>query len=290
MSWSWRWLVLLSWGLSAAARAELFMAPLARAEWQVERSLLQCQLRQTVPRYGDALFETLAGGKRSFTLRSERNPMREGPAELIAAAPSWNPVRQSVELGIVTINAGTVPLRLDDAVADRLLEALRSGLVPQFMRPLQADTGGDEPAIAWLGLSPVNFLPAYRQYQLCVAALAPMAVEQLQTTVLEFPLLQTELSDSARRRLDQLLRYAQADRAVTGFELIAISADTQRRLENLDIARQRLDQVTTYLHSRGVDPKRIRGDYHGERSDRRGEGRRSVTIRVQRSAMPIAVN
>lgn len=279
--------------VSAIARAERFMAPMAVAEWQVERSLWSCRLRQPVPRFGEAVFETLAGGSRAFTLRSDRNPLQAGVAALTAAAPSWNPLRQSIALGTVTINTGKVPLRLDDAAADRVLDTLHNGLVPQFMRPLHGDndtSNADEPTMAWLGLSPVNFLPAYRQYQSCVAQLAPVAVEQLQMTVLEFADAQTDLSDSARRRVDLLLRYAQVDRTVTGFELLAASADTPRRLQNLEIARARLEQVTAYLHSRGVDAKRIHGDYRGERPGPSGAKQRSVTIRIKRSEMPVAAN
>ena len=274
---------------SGVARAELFMAPLVRAEWHVERSLLNCRLRQTVPRYGDAVFETLAGGRRSFQLRTDNNPMVEGAAELTAAAPLWNPRRKPIALGTVTIQAGKVPLRLDDDAADRVLESLRNGLVPQFMRPLQA-SGDPEASMAWLGLSPVNFLPAYRPYQACVAQLSPVPVEQLQIAVLEFAEIKTELSAGALRRIDQLLRYAQADRTVTGFELMSVSADTPRRLENLEIARVRLEQVTEYLRSRGIDAKQISGDYRGERPGNRRSGQRTVTIRIKRAELPLASN
>lgn len=265
------------------------MAPMAHAEWQVSHSLASCTLSQPVPGYGEATFEAQAGGGRRFTLTSGANPMQPGAAELSATAPSWNPALAPIDYGSVTLDAGITPLQIDGERVERLLDALSKGMVPQLVQPAPGAAAG-VPAGMSLRLSPVNFLPAYRQYQNCVAQLAPVPVAQLQTAVLTFADEQTQLSAAARKRLDLLLRYAKSDRSVAGFQVVAVSADTPRRLYNLELARKRLAQVSAYLDSRGIAAGHIHGEYRGIRWDHRGERQRTVTIRVTRKVTPVAAN
>lgn len=266
---------------TAPAWAERFMAPLGRAEWQLERSPLSCRLRQPVPRYGEAVFETLAGGRQSFTLRTSNNPMVEGPAALVAAPPLWNPNRQRVEFGTIDIAGGAEPLRLEGGEPQRLLDILNDGLAPQFSRPLLADRDQQ----ARLELSPLNFRPAYRDYQACIQRLLPVSYEQIATTTVSFPPEGVELTASAQQKIDAMLRYVLADRTVKGFALYAVSSDTPRRLENLALAKARAQQVHEYLLSRGIGADRISSDFRGERrGERRGSGDlRTVTIRLRRA-------
>lgn len=271
------WLALVA-VLSGSVQAEFYLAPLGSADWRTERSAVSCRLRQQVPRYGEAVFETVAGGRQSFIMRAKQNPMVGGPARLVAKPPAWNPTRETMELGAIDIGEGSEALRLDDEPASRLLESLDSGLVPEFSRPLQRDSR----VLARLGLSPIDFRPAYREYRDCVGKLLPVSFEQVEHTVLEFDSAKTALSAQAQKKIDALLRYARADRSVIGFDIRAVSADTQRRLENLELAKQRAQQVNEYLLSRGIDAKSISSDYSGER----GGQRRLVTIRIKRSAQP----
>jgi outer membrane protein OmpA-like peptidoglycan-associated protein len=261
---------------AAPAWAERFMPPLARAEWNVDRSPISCRLRQPLPRYGEAVFEIRAGGRQSFALRTRQNPMVEGPAALIAAAPLWNPGREMVHLGSYDIAAGSEPLRLEGDESQRLLDSLNDGLAPQFSRPLQAD----REQTALLGLSPLNFRPAYRQYQDCIQHMVPISYEQIANTTVLFPSERAELTPQAQQKIDEMLRYVHADRSVTGFALHAVSSDTPRRLENLQLAKERAQQVHEYLMSRGIAATKISSDYRGER---RNQGDlRSVTIRLRR--------
>lgn len=266
---------LVATALAVPARAEQFMAPLSRAEWLVEGSPVSCRLKQVVPRYGDAIFEAVAGGQQSFVLRAPKNPLLEGPAAWVAAAPPWNPQRAPVALGSVEVSAGAEALRLG-AESQRLLDSLDSGLSPQFSRPLQARRDVQ----ARVALSPLNFRPAYRRYRQCLEGLLPVSYEQIASTTLVFPRERAELTAEAQRKIDTVLRYAQADRSITGFSVLAVSADTPRRLDNLAIARERAEQVQEYLRSRGIAAARIDSEWRGERG---GHSVRTVTIRLRRA-------
>lgn len=255
------------------------MAPMDQAAWQVQRSGVACRLTQSVPRYGDAIFETVGGGRQSFVLRTKKNPMLGGPSELIAAAPSWNPTREPMSLGSIAVADSAEPLRLDAESSARLLDSLRDGFAPGFKRPLQTDTS----EMASLSLSPINFLPAYRQYRDCVGRLLPVTFEQIENTVLEFAQEQTELSAQAQKKIDLMLRYISEDRSIKSFDVRAISSDKERLLDNLTLAKQRVQQVSEYLRSRGVDAGAITSSYRGERAGKNG-AHQVVSIRVKRAA------
>lgn len=265
---------------AAPVGAEHFAPALGRAEWQLERSPLSCRLRQPVPRYGEAVFETRAGGRQSFTLRTPNNPMVEGPTVLVAASPLWNPNRQEVEFGTIDIAGGNEPLRLEAVESQRLIDSLNSGLAPQFSRPLLADPAQQ----ARLELSPLNFRPVYREYQECVQRLVSVSYEQISNTTVSFPSAEVELTGAARQKIDAMLRYVVADRTVKGFTLYAVSSDTPRRLENVELAKARAQQVHEYLISRGIGAERISSDYRGER--RSSGDLRTVTIRLRRAETP----
>ena len=271
-----RWFCATAATIAMRTAAETYMAPFDTAAWQMQGSALACHLSQVVPRFGEAIFETVGGGRQSFVLRAKKNPLLAGPSTLIAAAPSWNPNRESVALGAIEIAEGSEPLRLNDAVAAQLLDTLRDGLVPQFKRPLRA--AADEQAS--LQLSPINFLPAYRQYRACISQLLPVTFEQIQTTVVEFASDQTELNPQAQKKIDLLLRYIKEDRAVTHFDIHAISSDKARLLDNIALSKQRAQQVSEYLMSRGIDAKFINATYRAERAGK--STRRIVSIQIKR--------
>ena len=254
--------------------AEQFMASLTRADWKLDRSPIACRLKQSVPRLGEAVFEALAGGDRSFALKASASSLIEGPATMVAIAPPWNPTRTPVPLGDVTIAEGAQALRLEAAEAQRLLDTLESGLVPQFSQPLQ-------PGHSVVGLSPLNFRPAYRDYQDCIRQMLPVSFEDIASTTLVFARERSELTPEAQQKIDAMLRYVKADRSVTSLSVMAVSADTPRRLDNLYLAKERAEQVQQYLLSRGIAAARISSDWRGERS---GSGApRSVTISLRRA-------
>lgn len=266
-------LALLLTALCAPATATTYMAPLDRAAWQVEQSRLSCRLRHAIPRYGDAVFEARAGGGLQFVLSAAKNPMQGGAARLIADAPLWNPELAPIELGTVEVLLGPRPLALDAELARQLLQALERGLAPQLSRPALADSE----ALVTVGLSPARFRGAYGQYRDCVAKLLPLSVEQVASTALQFGNQQVKLDATARGKLDTLLGYLKAGHGPATLAIDAVSSETPRRLENLELARERALAVSEYLVSRGVAPQRIISNYRGERGARRA----AVTVKVR---------
>lgn len=260
------------------ARAEIYAASIDQAQWRVQRSPLACRLSQVVPRFGEATFEAVGGGRQRFLLHVKKNPLAGGPSQLNAIAPSWNSARAPMALGAIDIANGSELLQMGTEPAVKLLDSLNAGLMPTFVRPLSEDSAKS----ASVALSPVNFRIAYRQYNECIAQLLPFTFDDVEHTVIEFPLDQSELSASAQKKIDFLLRYIALDRSITHFEIQGVSSDKQRRLDNLQLAKQRVQQVSEYLMSRGIDAKAIESSYRGERAAKTAQ--RLVSIRLKRNA------
>jgi sodium-type flagellar protein MotY len=274
----WPGLTALIW--SVPVPATTYMASLEAAAWQVQPSKLSCRLRQSIPNYGDAVFEAQAGGAQHFYLEPKKNPMQSGRAELVAAAPFWNPDLQPVALGPVEVVEGRRPVQLGDDQTRQLLRSLGAGLAPELTRPARTDA---ELSVR-VGLSPVRFRRAYEKFEDCVAGLPKVTVAQLTTTVVEFGLQQTELSAAARSKLDLLMQYAR-ESGRTAVAIDTLSVDTPRRLENLRLARDRAEAVSNYLVSRGIAARNIASSYRGERGARRPG---VVTVRLRQSATAAA--
>lgn len=264
--------------LAASAHAETFMASFEQAQWRVQRSPLVCRLTQVVPSFGEATFETASGGRERFVLSAKKNPLVGGPSQLKAVAPSWNPERPTLELGAVEIGAGSQLLQLGKEPTAKLLDSLYAGLVPTIARPLQENSN----VIASIGLSPVDFQPAYRRYKECVGQLMPVTFDAIKNTVIEFAPSNSELTAAAQKKIDFLLRYIAVDASISRFEISGTSSDHKRRLENLELSKLRTAQVRDYLRSRGIDEKAIAMSYHGERGPNGAQ--RFVSIRLKRGA------
>jgi outer membrane protein OmpA-like peptidoglycan-associated protein len=266
--------------IASAAHAELYMAPLDRAAWQVEKSPVSCKLHQAVPKYGDVIFETPAGKPQFFYVEVARNPMQSGPATWVATAPSWNPDRAAQRIGSVEVGAGRQPILLDEVEAQRLLQALRDGMVPELARP-----GLDvAPEPVRLGLSPVHFQRAYAQYEECIAQLLPHSFEEMTNTPIAFERDRADLGAAARKKIDLLLRYVRAERKTPRIHIDVLSDDSFRRVENLELSKLRAQSVNDYLVGKGIDKDAISMRHRSVRGG--GDlSRRSVTIQVQRAQM-----
>lgn len=251
------------------------MASFDRATWQVEKSPVSCRLHQAVPKYGDVVFETPAGRPQFFYVEVASNPMRSGPATWMATAPSWSPDRAAQRIGSVEVGDGRQPILLDDVEADRLLQALRDGMVPELARP------GVEVESVRLGLSPVHFQRAYTQYEQCIAQLLPYSFEQMASTPIPFERDRADLGAAARQKIDLLLRYVRAERRPPRLHIDVLSDDSFRRVENLELSKLRGQSVNDYLVSKGIGKDAISLRHRSVRGG--GDlSRRSVTIQMQR--------
>lgn len=260
---------------------------------------MACRMIHELPYYGKAVFEQRAGEDVVFSLQNIRAQSRAGRAGLVVAAPEWQSSSQQQDWGRVEIVPGKEPVRLDNALSRRLMLALHEGLSPQFRSLTETAAKGrgakDEPALL-VAVSPVNFQPAYRQYNACLAQLLPVNFEQVSLTTLLFSPRQESLNDEVRRQLDAITLYLKNDNSIQTLLVDGHNDNVGLSVESMQISEKRAKAVADYLVKAGVKPEQVVTRWHGARypavSNATSKGRaqnRRVTVRLSHEPPPPAV-
>jgi len=262
--------------------ALIYQAPLEHAGWQAESAPKVCRLRQSIPKFGDAVFEAAPGSQRFFVqLVGEKGAPVEsvlatGGATLAAAAPFWNPEREARPLGAVTVVDGGRIVDIEGERVAQLLSGLKDGLAAEIAgRARQGDAAVQVVAL------PVYFRRAWRDYDACVQQLPPAAVKvaSISPTVatgvaapiksgtdglaFDYPPGEWALQPAQRATLESVRQALLADPTLR----VAIDGygnDSYRRLLNLELSRKRAQAVSDLLTAGGVEATRIALRFHGD--------------------------
>lgn len=238
-------------------------ASIHNANWVVEGSIFNCNLRQNLEGYGTFDFNHRAGESLVFSLRINDNTLAPGEAEFISAPPPWRSSEPSLLLATPLVRAGNTALEVEYPLSRRLLSELDIGRVPT----LRAPSILDPKRTISIGLSPVRFSPAFASYKRCVADLLPVNFSQIAKSSLHWASGSIELTAAAKETLDKIVLYSAADPRVYGYEVDSFTDTAGERLENLRISEVRAQLVTQYLVNAGIDAERIATRAHGEREE-----------------------
>lgn len=243
---------------NAWASAQTYQAVLDASQWSVEASPLSCRLTQTVPLYGDAVFEFKAGEAQSFFLKPFQPSLARGEARLEIVAPNWHRDVRPRSVGTQALKTGEIPVRVSEAHARRFLAELEAGLFPSVV---MADPAHGEIRV---DVSSVNFKKTLPGYQSCVAALYPANFEQLKASRLNYRNDQWKPDDAITRRLDLLVGYMALDPSVKKIFVDGHSDRVGRQGHNWEISRLRANAVKEYLIGKGIPAETIVMRYYGE--------------------------
>lgn len=278
----------------AAVHAVVYSQDMDKAAWQVDASIFECRLSQDIPYYGRAAFLRRAGESAAFELSAQTERMQAGQAQVRAMPPLWKPGASPRELGPVTVASGAQPLVVGARLTEQMLAELHRGMdVVVTRRPWY---GPEAAGSLHMGISAVNFRPAYRQYLDCLGALLPVNYTQVQRQSIYFTSAGDELRPSELKKLENLILYIKADPVETRFFVDGHTDSAGERADNLELSRRRAEQIKTYLEQNGIAPDQITTRWHGERypvlanttRERRAQNRR-VTIRLERGEAAAAV-
>lgn len=262
-----------------------YSARINESRWIVDGNELECRLQQAIPAFGRASFARRAGEAAVFRLDSYERPVSAGSVKLIAAAPLWKPQSFDIVLGKIDTFSTNVPIEIDHPMSDRLLAHLQEGRSPVFSEWHWYE--GERPVE--VGVSVVNFMPAYREYQQCIAGLLQLDFNELATSQLNFDTDEYELTPVIRQRLSAVAQLLQADPEVRHCYIDGYTDDVGTSRYNMDLSRRRAEAVEHYFVGLGVDASRITTRFHGEANwvsnavdeKARAENRR-VTVRLER--------
>lgn len=267
------------------AQAENFVASMENSQWEAsEASPLQCSLSHFIPNFGYAEFLHIGGKRTSFHIKPYYQAMPSGKIHIISMAPEWKAGAKTEAFGNVYFNPDDEWLKLDEKLSALMLESLRKGMMPTLF---QLD-GDNQISARIASISPVNFISAYKKFQICEASLLPIGFHQIEKTQIYFNSGSAELSNDAKILLDLVVRYQKADKRFAKIYLDAHTDAEGTRMDNRELSKERSDSVINYLLARGMPENMIKAMYHGDRypvasnATRAGKAKnRRVNIKIE---------
>lgn len=282
------WLALLLAQMARGGDGLAFHADVHNARWDVQASVFECRMVQTIPGLGDAVFFHQSGERLTFHLQSPDSPLQPGRALLTSLPPAWRHELSVSDMGYVDVLADNRPVQLDPARSRRLMAELQRGMMPTLVRRAV----WNEEAAVQVGISPVNLAPVMQEYRDCVRQLLPVNFSQIERSTIFWESGQTALDAEARELLDNIAAYTAADDSIHSFEINGFTDSSGTPRQNLDLSRLRAFAVHDYLVQQGVDEDMLSTRYFGsvaeyriirnERSAADRDRNRRVTIRIQR--------
>lgn len=274
--------------LCLPAHAISFQTRLEKVEWKVEGDQFECRLSQPISNFGSGEFVRRAGEQVTFRLKAREHWMGAGSATLLAAAAPWQPGREDINLGVVSVGQGEVPFNTSQEQGARLLSGLLEGRSPVVRH--RTFNGGERLEVRLL---PVKFHQAYDDYQACTAKLLPVNFDQIRQAQIGFPGGGIDLDPMARAKLDIVLEFVKADPSINSFQIDGHADNTGNRLTNRDLSRRRALAVQDYLKAGGIPAEQITVRFHGERyplvpnnSEANRARNRRATLRLDRVPVP----
>ncbi len=268
-----------------ADQTQIFHPRMDISQWDYDESVLVCRLRQEIPFFGAAEFETWSGGNLQFQLRADRPPRAQGTAKMWVEAPKWKPDHPTIKLGEVPLSSGRKPLQLGSDRATKLLAELFNGGTPRFSSSAWFSA---ELQTIEVGLSSATFRDAYREYSRCLSGLVSVAFEDLSRSKIRFDSDRHELNDSAMDWLDIVADFLNRSVEVEQVFIDGHTDNSHTTTYNVALSQRRAEAVREYLVAKGANPDQIVVRFHGERypiePNKFAVGKaanRRVTIRLQ---------
>jgi len=249
--------------VSVQAENRHYPAELVGASWQIVPSVFECELSQTIPDFGEAIFYNQAGESLIFKLEATNPVIGQGPGSMLSQPPPWMHGRPEKALGSINLLGGQTPVVLEQKMADAIMAELRAGKVSVFAGPASFNPRQS----VSVRVSPAEFTLAYADYQACLEHLLPVNFAQVGRSTIRWKSGSADLDADARLILDNIVVYAKADSSVNGFEVDSFTDTAGDRMDNLRLSERRAFMVTNYLISKGVDSTQIVTRAHGEREE-----------------------
>lgn len=244
--------------LPSLVQAHGYRARVDVADWRLEMSRLECRLWQVVPTYGEAVFSYKAGDEQRFFLKSKKSIDSTGEVNVESIPPSWRHAQQRYVASASNV-LGSMPVRFQDQLANRLLAELEEGMFPSITHG-----GWYNGHNITIDVSAVNFGDAYRDYVDCVANLLPANFDQLNRSAFLFKTNHYGITPAMAKHIEMIADYVLEDPEVQTVYVDGHTDSVGRRGYNWELSRKRGDSIKKALVSAGVDESLITMRYHGE--------------------------
>ena len=273
--------------LPAQGMLRNYTAKIEQSQWTLAKdNPVACQLQHEIPRYGAALFSSVASKdiNLEFELDMLRMPAKRTEVELRSVAPKWRPgfgSSQITSLAFFKQFNGEV----DSDNAWMMLSELEKGMQPTFY---YQDWHSRRDNVA-VGMSAVNFIPQYEQFLECIDRLLPYSFEDISYTTLNYRNNSTELDRSSTKKMAMIREYLKWEPEMSLVLIDSYTDSVGGRNKNKLLSQARAKELKAYFAKAGIPENRITSKGHGERrhiaSNKTPYGRdanRRVVIRMSR--------
>lgn len=240
-----------------------YYADFDTSQWSVNTSVFACTMRQSIPRFGEAVFLRQAGEPLLFHLEALDSDMAAGRALLTSASPSWRQGLRDHDIGYVDVVRSKRPVSLDEAQTRVILAEIFKGMMPTLTRR----SWYSELDSVQVAVSPVNFQAAYRAYESCALNLLPVNFGQIERSTVFWSSGQMELSAQNRAKLDDIILYVKADSSIYSIQINGFTDTAGASRDNLENSRLRAFAVHEYFVNRGVEEDILETRYFGETAE-----------------------
>ena len=270
------------------AGTQHFQAHLSDVEWKASSEKLHCSLKHDIPLYGRATFAQSAGQELGFSMTVKLPASRDHDrAQLRSLPPGWHHENDGLDLGEIDIQRGGTPFQLKAPLARRMLAELQKGMFPTFSYRDWADAR-DRVDVSLPG---VNFRGAMDEFITCMAKLPAYDFAEFRDTIVHFASGNDELSHKARKRLDAIATYLQADPKIEKIVIVGHTDDVGQHPDNDKLGQRRSVAVRNYLLAAEVPANKFELKSFGERkpiytnttNEGRSHNRRAYVTLVHKS-------
>ncbi|GLS91148.1 sodium-type flagellar protein MotY [Psychromonas marina] len=254
--------LLLSINCTYAANKN-YNANLENSLWYISSSTpIQCTLEHPIPRYGQAHFEARASKNINldFILHSKRALPETRLVTLKSVPPQWHPGAAAQTIGQVKFYQ-----QFDGYVtrqkAWQMLSELEDGKIPTFY----FHDWYNKDQITSVGLSSVNFMKSYDDFNNCIDQLLPYNFDDIAYSILKYNKNGVQLTSFSKKRLKMIGDYIKHDEAINVVLVSGYSDSYGAKHHNLQLSEKRATSVKEYLAKIGLDNEQIQVAGYGEK-------------------------
>lgn len=240
-----------------------YYADFDTSQWSVNASVFACTMRQSIPRFGAAVFNRQSGEPLLFHLEALDSDMAAGRALLTSVPPVWRHGLREQDIGYVDVSRGNRPVSLNESQTRVVLAEIFKGMMPTLTRR----TWYSDQDSVQVAVSPVNFQAAYRSYQSCAQDLLPVNFSQIERSSIFWSAGQMELDSQDRAMLDDIILYVKADSSIYSIQINGFTDTAGASRDNLENSRLRAFAVHEYFVNRGVEEDILETRYFGETAE-----------------------
>jgi outer membrane protein OmpA-like peptidoglycan-associated protein len=263
MSTAWVITCLLAATFCSEASYRHYGSDIDNSIWKLTRQTkLQCELTHEVPRFGHAVFSSLASkiDNLAFTMDMVRLPRNYSVASVESVPPAWRPGEGGFKISDLQWRKqfdGDV----DETAAWVMLTELEKGNMPT-LHYRDWDNQRDKVAVA---LSATNFRDAYDEFLMCRDNMLDYSFEDISQLDLQFEFGGAELDKPSKAMLAKVREYLKYDQDIESISVMAYSDSWGGRWHNQQVSIKRAEQVQQFFVEAGVQAERISISGFGEK-------------------------